>query len=238
MERKGKGVAKKAITTKTRLKAYYHAGIREDIWTICETPEEFIDYEICLYAVKKDGRIFNGIPEIYRTDDLLKCALDSDSEFCLRNLPEKRKTKSICDYAINCWPGDIQDVPIEMRDRKMCVKSIKYDPYNITYVPKDILTYGMQMIAVSGYGKMLKKIPESEQTDRLCWLAIMNDPKAMDLVKNKNRNRFIVWILNQWWWNGGKDKKVKKVKKVKKKKLSSPTPPTTRSIGASPVTRV
>jgi len=78
--------------------------------------------ELCLAAVKLDGR-------------MLQC------------VPKKMRTKEICLAAVKEYGGALESVPEQLRTEEMCLAAAKQNGWALEYVPEQLRTEEMYLAA-------------------------------------------------------------------------------------------
>ena len=82
-------------------------------------------------------------------------------------------------------------IPLERRDKKLCLEAIKNNAYDIKYIPEDILTKKMIYKALKQDGDLLKYIPSDRIKPQMCEVAVNNKFIALKHVPEKFRNGHI-----------------------------------------------
>lgn len=99
-------------------------------------------------AVKFDGSELRFVPDELRTKELCYAAIESKACFALAFIPEREK------------------------NGQLYLTALKKDIFVFEIIPKQYITCEMCNIAVKGYGKNLKYVPEELKTAEVCLNAL------------------------------------------------------------------
>lgn len=134
------------------------AAVMRDGMTLKDVPETIKTKEICLAAarnnhesidyapremrknlymdfVKETGEI-QEVPGLYFTPEMAEVA--AQDGFMLQYVPEKFRTKEICEGAVETYGKALEDVPEKLKTEEICVKAIQNDPKAIEFVPEEM----------------------------------------------------------------------------------------------------
>lgn len=127
-------------------------------------PSEYIDYDICLADVKRNGDNLQYVPEHLKNQELCRLAV---------------QTSSRC----------AQYIPHDFFDPDICLAIVKDNDYSFKYIPQDKLTYETCMTAIRHgrdfYGTILKSVPAHLITQEMCDLAIAISVHSLSAVPEK-----------------------------------------------------
>ncbi len=76
----------------------------------------------------------------------------------------------------------LQFVPEELRTKEMCLVAVEKDGMNLGDVPEELITPELCEIAVTQTGYALELVPEELRTIELCEVAVSNSGWALEFV--------------------------------------------------------
>ena len=143
-----------------------------NIWgSLQDVPEEYKDYELCLCAVKNDPRSVQFVPYEYLMPDVVLAAAQRWDAF--QYVPDEKKTEEAClEYISNgavVEDGKLKYIPERMINKRICEKAFQTDVRTIRGIPEKYVTKEMLLKVVKEYpGLLWRKIPERLKTDDFC----------------------------------------------------------------------
>ena len=134
---------------------------------ITYVPDHLLDYKLCLQVVMNDGQYIFQIPEIYRDCNMFTFAVEEEP--CVfRCVPEKFKTDDMIRRAMNN-PSMFKYVPMEKRTRIMSLRAVKKRGEMLAHVPVEMRDTEMCMAAfTSNQCDAIKHFPYKIFTQELC----------------------------------------------------------------------
>lgn len=91
-------------------------------------------------------------------------------------------------------------VPKDMRTYELCVVAVKRNWYALKHVPKDKKTYELCMLAVQRDGYALEFVPPAMQTREMCTLAIERDRNALQFVRLEKPGKIYLNAVKRDCW--------------------------------------
>jgi hypothetical protein len=147
-------------------------------------PDGFKTAELCLEAVKQDGRTLQFVPEVLRTAELCLEAVRSNGE-ALLFVPDEHKTLEMCHAAVKQDGKAVAYVLEELKTAELCLKAVKGDGRALEYVPEELRTMDLCLMAVKEFSWALKYVPEELKTEELCLEALHQDGNVIKYVPEK-----------------------------------------------------
>lgn len=90
----------------------------------------------------------------------------------LAELTEARKTVAVCLEAVAINGAVLRHVPERLRTRDLCEVAVHNHPSAIFGVPETVLDEPLVVKAVSAHGKLLRHLPEQLRTEQVCIAAV------------------------------------------------------------------
>ena len=114
--------------------------------------------DVSLQAVKKCSTLMEYIPETGIDDEVILAAVDSAGGFgCI---PDRYKSKEICDRAFKQSVWNLSDIPVQFITEEMCLTAVRESGSLLDYVPDELKTTEMCKIAVKDDGKGTRSVPK------------------------------------------------------------------------------
>ena len=149
--------------------------------TLRYATKELITPEMCLLAVKNEGRALCYVPEEMKTPELCMEAVKNYGE-ALGYVPEKMKTLEICLEAVKKDGSALEYVPEELMTPEICLEAVKNDGLALEYVPEELMESELCMEAVKNNGLALEYVSEELMTPEICLEAVKNNGSALGYV--------------------------------------------------------
>lgn len=124
-------------------------AVQKNSQMLKDVKKSLVDYDLCMLAVKADGRAYYYVPDAI-------------------------KTKELSEIAINSAPWVPKEVPEDFITEDMCLKAVRYSGYEIEAIPQKLLTREMVLIALQDKGQELEHIPAEMLDEELCLTALNN----------------------------------------------------------------
>ena len=118
-------------------------GASQTAWELLYKPKRFkkesqkLYGELCLKAVKLNGRALKHVPEKFRTAEVCLEAVKEDG-WALEYLPKKLRTAELCLEAVKQNGEALEYVPKELRTAELCLEAVKQDGEALQFVPKSL----------------------------------------------------------------------------------------------------
>ena len=152
-----------------------------NIWgSLKDVPEEYKDYDLCLCAVKNDPLAVRFVPVEFFTPDIVLATSKRWDAF--QYIPDEKKTEEAClEYAQN---GEIYDgyeitkyIPSNFISKKICDALFQRMIRAIMWFPDEYVTEEMLIrVAKDAPGLLSQKFPERLKTEELCRKLIEINP--------------------------------------------------------------
>ena len=99
--------------------------------------EEIIDKEICIEAVKQNGRALQYVPKSIIDKEICIEAVKQHWQ-ALQYVPENIMDKEICLEAVKHNGYALEYVPENIIDKEICIEAVKQNEYALRYVPEEL----------------------------------------------------------------------------------------------------
>jgi tetratricopeptide (TPR) repeat protein len=152
---------------------FYIDAVKINPNILCFLPVSKRTKNVYIESLRHSGISINYICEI--DEDVINILLETENfgEDFLYKIPEKYKTKELCDIALKYNPKSFEYVPDVYKTRKMCLDVLSKSGSMIHFVPQSLLKYTINNVEV--------------QDTELISTAIKNDPYILiDLMANYN----------------------------------------------------
>ena len=162
-------------------------------------PKQFLDYDMCKYAVNNVWGSLQDVPEEYKDYDLCLCAVKNDpravqyvpSEFFARDemilvapleyIPEEKRTEEAClkhvKQGATIEGNKFKYIPERMVNKKVCEAAVLKSAGTIIAVPDEFITEEMLIkVAEVAPAYLSVKFPKRLKTEELCRKLIEANP--------------------------------------------------------------
>lgn len=162
-------------------------------------PKQFLDYEMCKYAVTNIWGSLQDVPEEYKDYDLCLCAVKNDpravqyvpSEFFARDemilvapleyIPEEKRTEEAClkhvKQGATIEGNKFKYIPENMVNKKVCEAAVLKSAGTIIAVPDEFITEEMLIkVAEVAPAYLSVKFPKRLKTEEFCRKLIEVNP--------------------------------------------------------------
>ena len=112
-------------------------------------------------------------------------AFDEYPWWCLEYVPDKFKTKEMCNKAVDKDPLNLEYVPDHFIHQEMCAKSVGRDPTILKYIPDHFKTQEMCDKAIDKYPRNLRYVPDWFITDYIEKIALHNNNNPKGYIECK-----------------------------------------------------
>ena len=119
--------------------------------------------EICLIAVKKNGR-------------------------ALEYVPKKLRSSKICLAAVKQNGWSLEFVPKKLCNREICLAAVKQNGWSLEYIPRKLRTIEICLAAVKNDFWTLQYVPMELRSRELCLIAVKQDSRAIEFVSEELRS--------------------------------------------------
>jgi hypothetical protein len=144
-------------------------------------PEKLKTPDICLAAVRKNGKTLRYVPEKLKTPYICLEAVEQNS-YALRYIPDNLKESQFYIRAVKQDGNALKYVPEEFKTPEICLAAVKQKGYSIIYVPNNIKTDDICLAAVKEDASALFHVPEKLKTPELYVEAIGQNVNALKYV--------------------------------------------------------
>ena len=128
------------------------------------------------------------IPEKLRTKELCELAVQQNGR-ALDYVPARYKTKEFCELAVSHNGYALKYIPNtffkKYKDYNMCKIAVEQNGLSLEYVPEKLKTPELCELAVKQYGWTLEYVPEKLRTPNLCQLAVQQSRWSLQYVPEK-----------------------------------------------------
>jgi hypothetical protein len=135
-------------------------------------------YEVCYLAILLEPVSLLEVPMCHRDYNLCSTVFDENNYRC--NLLETHEL--------------LEHVPLEHRDKLMCIKAIRQNPFNLKYVPEELKCRTICEIAVGEHGEVLEYVPEVYKDKEMCYISLR---KYTDPLKFMPEEMRVITLLNR-----------------------------------------
>lgn len=151
---------------------------------------------LCEYALEKLPSALSYIKDAsILTEEMYKRAVIADWKN-LRYVPDKQKTKELCDLAINTNYKAFKFFPEQYKTLELCEIAINKDVSLIRYCPPPMISFEMCEKCLKKRGSLLEFIPDKFKTESLCLIAVKQDFSALNFIpKDLLTNEFFIKCL-------------------------------------------
>ena len=101
-------------------------------------PAKYQTLEYQRMVVENDVNDYTLINKEVLEEEIIYYVL-SKKEFALSNISKDKRTKEICEFAVDCFGTSLRYVPKELKSRELCLKAVKKAPKVIKHVPKEMI---------------------------------------------------------------------------------------------------
>jgi hypothetical protein len=170
------------------LKSIMVFNIKQNSEILKLIPEELLDRELCLEAVKKDGMSLGYVPRKLRDRELCQEAVRQNG-LSLKHIPELLRDREMCHEATRQDGMALRFVPIEFRDYEFCHEAVRQNGDALWCVPKKLLDRKFCLEAVGQNGISLCYVPNEFRDKEICWVAVKKHGEALSFVPEELQDR-------------------------------------------------
>jgi hypothetical protein len=152
------------------------------------TPEEY--YQLALIAVKQNGFCFSEVPGDIQTQELCDAAVES-SCWALPYCYRDFRTPALCLSAVSRNGQTLQHCPEEHITPELCLAAIKSGYECMEYVPRKYITYELCKAAVEASGRNIEHVPEELMSSEIGLAAVKTSGQNEAYSMAGNNIRFI-----------------------------------------------
>lgn len=167
---------------------FYFAAFQQGYVEFKEIPEEYKSKDLYLYIIEMD--------EFIDLDDISDKIIDKDIYYSaylkdlitFEDIPNKYKNKEICSKYIQ--EGNyLCHIPLELRDRELCLAAFEKNVAAITDVPEHLLDKEICLMAVRKDGRLLRDVPNAMRDREICLAAVQSRGTALEHVPKHIRDK-------------------------------------------------
>ena len=157
---------------------------------------ENITKEMCLVAIKMNGRALEFVPDEYLTEELCIQAVSLNG-LALEFVPDSYMSKEICKNAVQNTPEAIKFVPLHLITTQLCLKLFeKHGLESVSFLPNELRTKEFYQKLVKSCSSVFRYIPKKYRDADLSMVflkalgfrslyhAVKDSPSIMGLVHN------------------------------------------------------
>ena len=117
--------------------SYYYIGIRANLISIRDVPEENKTYNLCLAAIYHNGYAILAVPEHLNTAEMCMMAV-KDTGYALKYVPEHMKTYEMCRITVERDEYALLWVPEEFQTDTIIRIALAWYPQAARFIKKNI----------------------------------------------------------------------------------------------------
>lgn len=147
------------------------------VWaaSIAYVRDEFITFDLCKKAVKKDGYAIRNINRNLLTpEEYYELALIAvkQNPFSFSEVPGDIQTQELCDVAVKsgCWA--LPYCYRGFRTPELCLSAVSRNGQTLKHVPEEHITYELCLAAINSGYECMEYIPKEYITPELCKAAV------------------------------------------------------------------
>lgn len=160
----------------------YYAFVSRGKMPLVLVPVAYRTPEICEAAVKNDSKNILCVPDGVENCQWLWEIAVRDNPVLFEIMPNKHKTKSVCEVAVYGSAKNLEHVPQEHMTPELVLSAVRYHPDGISHVPNEFLTKQLCLEAVRVNQNTLRFIPDMFKDYDVCYLAVRQDGRALRSV--------------------------------------------------------
>ena len=131
------------VPMKLRTKELCKAAVQQYPWMFEKVPDAVKDYDFCRWAVSIADNLgrenFKYVPDQFKTPELCMIAVKKDGRM-LEHIPSSLITEEMCIAAITTTHAAVQLVPDSLLTEDMCILALGKWPKEFLYLPERMLT--------------------------------------------------------------------------------------------------
>lgn len=174
--------------------------------------DKYKTYDVCIKAVRNDGRAIKFVPYKHKDKNMYMQAFDN--KYALKFIDDllseelyieaikrgaslescKCQTPQICELAIDQNPCDLSYVMNQTYD--LCMKAVRKRGWVLSYVRLN-QTLEMCLSAVSNEGRVLEYVNDEFKTHKVCLTAVKNDGDAIQYVPIQTKKLCLEAVKNK-----------------------------------------
>lgn len=148
--------------------------IKSDLVKLDQFNKEIKTYEDCLNIVKQNGNDIKYIPERFIDYNLCLEAIKNGA--ALDNIPANYIDYDLCLEAIKHNAYNLKAVPANLIDYNLCLEAVKSHPTGeLWFIPEKFKTKELCLLAVKKNGSQLQYVPEKLKDEEMCLTAFNAD---------------------------------------------------------------
>ncbi|WP_436659861.1 hypothetical protein [Acinetobacter sp. P1(2025)] len=150
------------------------------------------DEHLILEAIKKDSSILSAVPTEKITYELMFKLADFIARYeHLYHVPESIFNANLAYKLVMANPLLLGGVPVEFRDRVLCLKAVAIDGMALQFAPKITQTDEMYHVAVANNGLALRHVPQPYRDDTIPSVAIKQNGEAIKYLPDYSINEVL-----------------------------------------------
>jgi len=188
------------IPIKKRLKSLCDIAVRLNGSMIACVPKRFIDYPMCVDAVRSQPLALKKVPLSFKSFELCSIAIAGDANaladvpigpiwieltsmaiekdgLALRHVPKDLKSYSRCNRAMISNAEAFRYVPIEFKKGEWCLLAVQQYGTALMDVPPALMTEDLCVESVTHFAGAFQFVPEQLKTLRVCRAAALTASK-------------------------------------------------------------
>lgn len=173
---------------------------------LCYVSRRFLKPDICLHAVKKDGRNLKYVPPHMITEEMCVAAVYTYG-MALKNVPPHFLNENIIEVAVTNDGMAIREVPDEKKTYALCKLAVENDASAIEFVPKRLMSNELAESAVK-FSRLNEKmkwtielLPEEFLTCKLVDLSFSLIPHSIRRINPRYISEETLAKYNQYMYS-------------------------------------
>lgn len=206
------GMLLKKIQKKQQTPEMCKVAIHQNPNALQYASKKCIDINICLDAVKRNGKLFIHVPDNFKTEEMCLLAVKTDSTL-IENVPAKLRTKEICMISITDKLENLrystQELICEMLNKdglllklipkkeqtvEICNVAINQNPMALKYAAQKYVDEKTYLDAYKKDRNVFRYIPNRFKTKEMCWFAVNSDPYLLNKVPEDLKTKEICLV--------------------------------------------
>lgn len=164
-------------------------------YTFRSVPTELLNYDMCLEAVKADGRCLQCLPEEFKTWEVC-CIAVEDQGGMIRHVPKDFLNEKMYRKALESNLGSFAFVPDSILTEDFCLSFLKEKPSLIKRIPKALKTKEFYNKAFAINYEVVEHIPKHLVTYKMLYKAVETCDSFKDLLDDEFERGYFNFLLN------------------------------------------
>ena len=202
------GYVSRHIPKKHQTKELFMAAVQKDGRVFPLVPPEFQTRDLCLVAIEQCGLAIKDLPRRLRNPEIYLLAIQQNG-LALDYVPIDFRTVDMCLLAVKNNGLALKYVPEKTITPDICLLAIEQEESAFYFVPRAMMSFDFCCAAVNRNGVVLEQVLQaaspfsktqfsSEQKAKMCYLAVKQNPNALEAVPEEHRTEELFFqLLNE-----------------------------------------